>query len=86
MSNTEKKSPYPEHVKLQRIHKQSQAIYDFLGWCGEHDIVLCELNDNYRYMQTSKNHARLLSEHFGIDQNKLENEKRAMIESIRGET
>lgn len=68
------KEPYPEHVKLKRIQKQSQTCGEFLEWLQEQDYV--ELSIHKRL-------ASILAEFFEIDENKLEQEKRAMLEACR---
>ena len=61
---------YPEHMKLRAISDESQAIYNFLEWCEEQGGTGRSIRD-------------LLAAHFEIDQDKIEAEKCAMLESIR---
>lgn len=35
-------SEYPEHERLKAISDKSQAIHDFLEWCGERGLWLAE--------------------------------------------
>lgn len=65
---------FPEHAKLEQIMDLSQAIGEFLDshsccWtpCGKHPSSI----------------QGVLAQHFGIDQDKLEQEKRQMLEVIR---
>lgn len=91
---------FPEHEKLKEVRGKSQAIYDFLEWMrhekeaylakeytfkepnilgdGEHDVS--------EIMEVREPILNLLSEHFGIDQNKLEAEKVKMLDDFRAQT
>jgi len=73
-------SEYPEHDKLHAVVDKSQAIGEFLEWASErHGFRLCYLEGN-RYWSVGTPVQRLLAEFFEIDENKLEEEKRAMLE------
>ena len=75
---------YPEHMKLRAISDESQAIYNFLEWCEEQGVVLSErLGENENLFRTGRSIRDLLAAHFEIDQDKIEAEKCAMLESIR---
>jgi len=70
---------FPEHNKLRAISDKSQAIFDFLEWCeAQHGL---SLRDHGGYIKKSVRD--LLAEHFDIDQQKLEEEKLAMLEELR---
>lgn len=77
---------YPEHDKLLEVSNQSQAIYDFLTWLeDERNTCLIEGDvgsDHYVWAdsQTVKN---WLAEFFEIDLDKIETEKRAMLDALR---
>lgn len=73
------KALYPEHEKLKTVVDKTQFVHDFLTFCEEKGVSLQTENGVY------KRHAELLYEFTGIDQWKLEAEKRAMIESINPE-
>lgn len=79
---------YPEHVKLAEISDKSQVVGEFVDWMVEtKGIVLAQ------YVKDDMDHERLrpnwvplmnlLAEFFDIDQNKIEQEKRAMLEVQR---
>ena len=68
-------TPYPEHEKLKAIHHESQAIGSFLEW------MKSEYPKETRLPPYSIQF--LLAEYFEIDEDKLELEKRAMLETIR---
>lgn len=85
---------YPEHEKLKAVHIQSQACGEFLEWLArEKNYSLCyyyapspeEDDDGAEegYVPVSIRIEDLLAEHFGIDLNKLEAEKRAMLDEFR---
>lgn len=80
---------YPEHDKLHAIKDQSQAIGAFLDWLQnerEPTIVLCTRTqykwDNL-YQPAHVPIPDLLAEYFEINQDKLEEEKVAMLDKIR---
>jgi hypothetical protein len=86
---------YPEHEKLKEVQEKSQAIGDFLEWLGyEKDVTLCEYFEPTReerreegaiagYLPTNKKKMDLLAEYFDIDLNKIEQEKRQMLDELR---
>lgn len=81
-----KKIDFPEHDKLALISSESQSIGQFLDWLtNEKGCVICESTNNsdYPYSPTWKPIQSLLAEYFGIDQNKIEEEKLEMLELCR---
>lgn len=82
---------YPEHEKLHKIKDQSQTIGQFLEWTGEKGWHLAEYVEEYEeldwdmLMPIRRSITDLLAEYFGIDQNRLEAEKRQMLDEIRAE-
>lgn len=79
-------SKYPEHDKLHAIKDQSQVIGEFLDlFLPSKGIVLMErFRDRYEdYVPTRRSIPSLLAEFFGIDQDKLDAEKKAMLEEMR---
>ncbi len=78
-----KKKPvkYPEHVKLQAIHEKSQACYDFLQFLSDSGIHLGRYDNISGVLITTVPPIReLLADFFEIDMDKVEAEKRAMID------
>lgn len=85
---------YPEHQNLKRISDQSQAICEFIEWLesgeagkdGEHleiahrDLEWDELESYYEKKEP------LVARFFDIDLDKLEEEKRQMLEECRKKT
>lgn len=79
-------SDYPEHDKLKEIQPLSQAIGEFLEWCGEEgrDIFLATPHPFGEGMvPVNTSIERLLAQHFGIDLDKIEAEKRQMLDHMR---
>jgi len=73
-----------ELEKLRSVQERSQAIGDFLGWLGEQGIFLCRSQERgfYPIPETTE---QLLAKYFNIDLNKVEQEKRAILERLGGE-
>jgi hypothetical protein len=79
-------SKYPEHDKLRAVSKQSQAIGAFLDELQDQNIVLCRWNDKRReHEPLDKTIQQVLAEHFEIDLQELDNEKRAMLDECRAQ-
>lgn len=89
---------YPEHEKLAAVQDHSQAIGQFLDTCRYQICELMCLNCGQvrpsedccrrhrpEYLPLSKSIQTVLAEYFEIDQDKLEAEKRAMLQAIRGD-
>ena len=70
----------PECDKMRAVKEKSQAIGEFLEWLhSEKDITLCRLEGNYDYRIINISTEKLLAEFFDIDLNKVEEEKRAIL-------
>lgn len=80
---------YPEHAKLQALGGRPQACGDFLAWLHDKKgLVLCEPQDTrqfegYPYLPASVPTHKLLAEYFEIDEDRLEAEKRRLLDGIR---
>lgn len=83
---------YPEHQKLNAIGDQSQTIGEFLDWLGdEKGYSLGRWGDGLAWPAESQDRmypvydrqTDLLAEFFEIDLKLIEQEKRAMLESMR---
>lgn len=70
---------YPEHEKLKLVSDKTQFVHDFLTFCEGKGFSLQSEDGVY------KRHAELLYEFTGIDQWKLEDEKRAMLDMVRND-
>jgi hypothetical protein len=76
-------SEYPEHDKLNRVKNQTQTIGEFLEWLGEQEYEICGTDKYDRYMPTPLTDQQLLAKYVGVDENKLELEKRKMLMKLR---
>jgi hypothetical protein len=70
---------YPEHEKLLAVNDQSQAIGEFLDYCG---YTLCEAR-GARWYPVGGGITKILADYFDIDLAAIEREKRAMLAAIR---
>jgi hypothetical protein len=78
-------SEFPEHDKLQAVKERTQAIGEFLDWAGyEKGVQLAQPDDRTGHMYPIPGSwMDLLAEWAGIDRDKLEDEKRQMLETMR---
>ena len=77
---------YPEHEKLKAISDKSQTIGEFLEWLStEKGILLGEWGGatGHTMYPTQRSKVALLAEYFEIYQDRLESEKRAMLDTVR---
>lgn len=80
---------YPEHAKLAEVSDKSQAIGAFIDWLQEEQgfsfgkYGMGEDEDMDTLTPTYLNIQDELAAFFGIDQKVIEQEKRAMLDSIR---
>jgi hypothetical protein len=65
---------YPECEKLSAARPKSQVIGEFLEWLASEKEI---------HLDQSVRLEDLLAEFFGIDQNKLEKERRMMLDNLR---
>lgn len=74
-------SEYPECEKLKAIAEKSNLIGCFLD---ESDYVLCTFNERLnQYWPTHNSLESILAKYFDIDMEKVEAERRAMLEKLR---
>lgn len=72
---------YPEHDKMKAVAEKSQAIGEFLEFGPGQ---LCEWNDDLgEFLPISGGITKLLATYFEIDLDKIEAEKRAMLDTMR---
>ena len=76
-------SNYPEHDKLTAVADQTQAIGEFFEWLEGKGIFLARYSEGSNYPRNVHGFRDLLAEWAGIDQNKLEAEKRQMLAASR---
>lgn len=77
---------YPEHEKLKALNGANQTVGDFLSWLTEEGYVIAQFDDltDELFVPYSSIES-LLARFFGIDQDRLEAEKQAMLAQLRGE-
>jgi hypothetical protein len=76
----------PECEKMQKVKDRSQAIGEFLEWLQEEKALqLCEWDGLYKMMPVDIPTEKLLAEFFDIDLNKVEQEKRAILDYMRAQ-
>lgn len=78
-----KERKYLEHEKLAAVAQDSQKQGEFLEWLRSNDYYLCREQPYGGYWPTSRSIEQILAEYYGIDQRKLEKEKRAMLTNLR---
>lgn len=78
--------PTPECDKLKIIQPDSQKIGAFLEWLSDQGLQICRLEDmsvDDMWIPDYVNIQKRLEKYFEIDMNKVEAEKRAILESIQ---
>lgn len=80
-SKTPAPSVYPECEKLSMHSAEMSVIRSFLEWASEHGLEFGQW-DGDRFGTANKDTEALLSAHFGIDQNKVDAERKAMLAAL----
>lgn len=88
--------PCPECEKLAAVSKQSNKIGDFLDWLMSKGIVLAEWVENededtsdimpdllMSSIRGSNGINKILADYYGIDLDKVEQERRALLDWLR---
>jgi steroid 5-alpha reductase family enzyme len=74
----------PELDKASKIRAQSQAIGEFIEWLPEQAMTICTYSDaDEAYFPSGFNINTLLAKFFGLDEDKMEAERRALLEYAR---
>jgi hypothetical protein len=75
---------FPEHDKLSAIADKSQTLGEFIEWLPSRGIHLGVPTESGRYLHFhTPNIQALLAAFFEIDQDRLETEKRQMLNQLR---
>lgn len=76
-------SKFPEHDKLHAVQERTQAVGEFLHWAfvERHMRLMWRIEDEWRYPDGDVQD--WLADWVGIDRQKLEDEKIAMLNSYR---
>jgi hypothetical protein len=81
------KTKYPECEKMAAVKDKSQIIGEFLEWLTHERLIrveLCVRNDIHdNLIPCYPSTEELLAEFFDIDLNKIEKEKRQMLDELR---
>ena len=90
-------SEYPEHEKMRAISEKSQVVGEFIDWLREDGHDICKFEKHTRHSDElgdwtpegwypqRRRIEQLLADFFEIDLDKIEDEKRAMLEQMREE-
>lgn len=73
---------YPEHEKIKALGGANQIVGDFIEWLSANDYVIARYEGDMLY-PAYHGRDKLIAKCFGIDTDKLEAEKVAMLESFR---
>ena len=73
---------YPECEKLSAVSDQSQVIGEFIDWLGETHAAEIGVWRKDHMVPIGIRMEQLLAEFFGIDLEKVEEERRAMLEGM----
>lgn len=80
---------YPEHERIHAVKEKSQAIGEFIDWLREKGVTLCTFRQHEYWPldniqgKRARTIEEILSIYFDIDQDKIEKEKRAMLDELR---
>lgn len=78
--------PTPELDKMKSVHNQSQCIGEFLDWLfHEKHRTIAEVPEGMdEWQPVGGSIEKILAEYFEIDLAKIERERRAILETLRG--
>lgn len=74
---------YPEHEKQRKILNEAQAIGRFIDWLHEQGMCIGEYDHNDILYRKSCSINEILAAHFGIDLNRINEEKEDMLNEFR---
>jgi hypothetical protein len=74
---------YPEHEKLSKVRDKSQAIGEFIDWLKSQGVELSVWIDDEHQIPYLASTEKILANYFCIDLDRLEAEKRQMLDEIR---
>ena len=77
-------SDYPEHDKLLALNSVNQAQGEILNWLQDEGVHFMQWDAQHEiWVKYHKTISEILAEYHGIDRDKLELEKRAILDEIR---
>lgn len=76
---------YPEHAKQGRVIEKTAAILSFLEWLQKNKFIELAVQDQKtEWLSPSFTpHRSLVAEFYDLDENKLEAERKTMIQAMR---
>lgn len=84
---TDPREKYPECAKLASRRDDSLVLSSFVDWLCETGLVLCAFDPEIgEYSPTRESNERLFARYFDIDLNKVEDERRAMLDAMSSKT
>lgn len=82
--NQEDTKKYPEHAKMEKVDTESHAIGQFIEWLHGQGIYFAKYDDDSEdFVPEYRSIEKWLADYFEIDLNKVEAEKRQMLDEIR---
>lgn len=82
----EESEKYPECRKLHSVREQSQKIGEFLHWLVDQNIHLAKFDSDGDVLEAHyESTEKLLARFFEIDLEKVEAERRAIIEELQSQ-
>lgn len=63
---------------------RAEAVQQFLDWLWNEGLHLCS-TDGHEFIPHHRQPEQLMADHFGIDRDKIEDERRAILANLRGE-
>jgi uncharacterized tellurite resistance protein B-like protein len=74
----------PECERISQVAKESFQLSTFIDWLSENGFTICEWsNETQGYERPVISTNALLARYFEIDLNKVEQERRALLDWIR---
>lgn len=81
-------SKYPELEKMRSVRGESRLLTEFVDWLEDHNMRICVRTASQSvysspYEPIPENYEKLFARFFAIDLEKVEDERRAMLEALR---
>lgn len=73
---------YPEHAKLEHLGAERTLLNEFLDWLSSQGVFLVRYASDNEDVPVTE-HAALAAKFLGIDESRLEAERRAMGDELR---
>lgn len=87
----DEKTTYPECERLREAHPTRVKLVEFMEWLTENGLTICTHEPTHfesrggTYYQTTEQVDDIALRFLGIDQKKLESERRAMLDALHRE-